>query len=133
MAEALDYWQKLGLWAEKVSGSSVVRRLGETTKRQAWIDLSKNPRGFSLPCLVPLSKAPYCSLCAVLCLCVCVNNFIKEPLTRSTDCKRAVCGTRTCFSSQGINEKVPRMTMRSHPCGEAVKVKTTSICGFLID
>ncbi|CAB1419506.1 unnamed protein product [Pleuronectes platessa] len=37
-----------------------------TTKRQTWIDLSKNPRGFSLPCLVPLSKAPYspniCSL-----------------------------------------------------------------------
>ncbi|CAB1443136.1 unnamed protein product [Pleuronectes platessa] len=32
---------------------------GEKTKRQTWIDLSKNPRGFSLPCLVPLSKAPY--------------------------------------------------------------------------
>ncbi|CAB1443998.1 unnamed protein product [Pleuronectes platessa] len=29
------------------------------TKRRTWIDLSKNPRGFSLPCLLPPSKAPY--------------------------------------------------------------------------
>ncbi|CAB1460411.1 unnamed protein product [Pleuronectes platessa] len=45
----LDYGQK----------RSLVRLHGETTKRRTWIDLSKNPRGFSLPCLVPLSKAPY--------------------------------------------------------------------------
>ncbi|CAB1437729.1 unnamed protein product [Pleuronectes platessa] len=30
--EAEPEWQKLGLWAEKVSGSSLVRLHGETTK-----------------------------------------------------------------------------------------------------
>ncbi|CAB1447613.1 unnamed protein product [Pleuronectes platessa] len=41
-----------GLWF--VSGSTPRR----DNKRRTWIDLSKNPR-VSLPCLVPLSKAPY--------------------------------------------------------------------------
>ncbi|CAB1440426.1 unnamed protein product [Pleuronectes platessa] len=53
-----------GLWF--VSGSTPRRN----NKRRTWIDLSKNPRGFSLPCLVPLSKAPYspniCSPGAIL-------------------------------------------------------------------
>ncbi|CAB1434482.1 unnamed protein product [Pleuronectes platessa] len=41
-----------GLWF--VSGSTPRR----DNQRRTWIDLSKNPR-VSLPCLVPLSKAPY--------------------------------------------------------------------------
>ncbi|CAB1438475.1 unnamed protein product [Pleuronectes platessa] len=41
-----------GLWF--VSGSTPRR----DNKRRTWIDLSNNPR-VSLPCLVPLSKAPY--------------------------------------------------------------------------
>ncbi|CAB1414521.1 unnamed protein product [Pleuronectes platessa] len=41
-----------GLWF--ISGSTPRR----DNKRRTWIDLSKNPR-ISLPCLVPLSKAPY--------------------------------------------------------------------------
>ncbi|CAB1444016.1 unnamed protein product [Pleuronectes platessa] len=49
IGRSLDYGKK----------RSLVRLHGETTKRRTWIDLSKNPRGFSLPCLVPLSKAPY--------------------------------------------------------------------------
>ncbi|CAB1412586.1 unnamed protein product [Pleuronectes platessa] len=66
-------------------GSSLVRLHGETTKRRTWIDLSKNPRGFSLPCLVPLSKAPYspniCSPGAVhgcLLLCVSCTRWVKS-------------------------------------------------------
>ncbi|CAB1445299.1 unnamed protein product [Pleuronectes platessa] len=75
----LDYGQK------KVSGSSLVRLHGETTKRRTWIDLSKNPRGFSLPCLVPLSKAPYspniCSPGAVHgCSLLCVGPVISVNL-----------------------------------------------------
>ncbi|CAB1440427.1 unnamed protein product [Pleuronectes platessa] len=52
--EAVVELQKLGLWAEKVSGSTPRR----DNKRRTWIDLSKNPR-VSLPSLVPLSKAPH--------------------------------------------------------------------------
>ncbi|CAB1433020.1 unnamed protein product [Pleuronectes platessa] len=67
-----------GLWF--VSGSTPRR----DNKRRTWIDLSKNPR-VSLPCLVPLSKAPYspniCSPSAVnsrSLLCVSCTRWVKS-------------------------------------------------------
>ncbi|CAB1455559.1 unnamed protein product [Pleuronectes platessa] len=78
--QAVVEWQKLGLWAEKVSGSTPRR----DNKRQTRIDLSKNPR-VSLPCLVPLSKAPHspniCSPSAVhgrSLLCVSCTRWVKS-------------------------------------------------------
>ncbi|CAB1423057.1 unnamed protein product [Pleuronectes platessa] len=65
-----------GLWF--VSGSTPRR----DNKRRTWIDLSKNPR-VSLPCLVPLSKAPYSpNICSPSAYSTPVPR-LRPPLTRS--------------------------------------------------
>ncbi|CAB1422715.1 unnamed protein product [Pleuronectes platessa] len=57
-----------GLWFD--SGSTPRSNNKKTNLDGQHLDPSKNPRGFSLPCLVPLSKAPYspytCSLGAYM-------------------------------------------------------------------
>ncbi|CAB1419231.1 unnamed protein product [Pleuronectes platessa] len=78
-----------GLWF--VSGSTPRR----DNKRRTWIDLSKNPR-VSLPCLVPLSKAPYSpNICSPSAL------TIKHTWMDNTCCSKVQRGLSLSAPEQG--------------------------------